>query len=137
MSHYTKIRTQLRERPLILRALQEMGFQHVENHEIAQPLYGYQGDKRPECAEIIIRRQEVGRLSNDVGFRQEETGEFEAIISEFDRGSGKCSGTFLQDLHRKYAYGVVKEQMHEQNWILEQETTYENGDVVIILAERG
>lgn len=137
MSHYTKIRTQLRERSIILHALREMGFERVENHETAQPLFGYQGDRRPESAEIIIRRKEVGPASNDVGFCQTQTGEFEAIISEFDQRSGRCSGNFLQDLHRRYAYGVVQEQVREQHLIIEEERTFENGEIVFILAERG
>jgi hypothetical protein len=36
----------------------------VEYHEVAQHLFGYGGDRRPETAEVIIRRQHIGAASN-------------------------------------------------------------------------
>lgn len=136
MSHYTRMRTVIREEEFLVRALHEMGYAQVERHSQAQHLFGYQGDQRPECAEVIIRRQYVGRLANDVGFRRNQAGEYEAIISEYDRGA-HCKDTWMQELNRRYAYHVVKEQMREENRILEEEQTLANGDVVLIYSERG
>ena len=136
MSHYTTIRTQIRERPILISALNAMGFPQVEIHEQPQPLFGYQGDRRQETAEVIIRRQWVGATSNDVGFTRTASGEFEAIISEFDRRS-RCSEEWLQELNRRYAYDLIHDQAREQNLIVEEEQTLENGDVVILLSERG
>lgn len=59
---------------------------HVEVHDTAQPLFGYQGDQRKDKAHIIVRRQYVGGASNDLGFLRQEDGTFKAVISNFDRG---------------------------------------------------
>jgi len=136
MSHYTLIRTRIREVPILLSALHKMGYSQVEHHEKAEHLFGFQGDRRPETAEVIIRRQYIGAASNDVGFKRQESGEFQAIVSEFDRHQ-TCSEKWLQELNRHYAYDLVKEQAREQNLILEEEQEMENGDVVIVLSERG
>ena len=75
----------LREGAFLVQSLRDMGYKKVEVHEQAQQLYGYQDDLRPETAEVIIRRQYIGSAANDVGFKRQPSGEFEAIISEFDR----------------------------------------------------
>jgi hypothetical protein len=135
MSHFVKIRTQIYEEPILIECLHDMGFKQVERYEEAQHLFGYQGDQRPETAEVIIRREYVGPVSNDIGFKRQTTGEYQAIISEFDRTH--YSNTWLAELNRKYAYNLIHEQAREQNLLIEEEQTLESGDVVIILSERG
>jgi hypothetical protein len=136
MSHYTLIKTQIREVQVLLRSLQEMGFRQVEWHEQAQHLFGYEGDQRAETAEVIIRRQFVGAMANDVGFKRTESGEFQAIISEYDRRT-RCNAAFLQELNFHYNYHLIHDQAREQLLIVELEQTLDNGDVVILLSERG
>ena len=90
MSEYVECETNIKDERALVEALVEMGFEEsqVERHEEAQPLYGYQGDKRQQKANVIMRRQHVGSSSNDIGFLKKEDGTYEAIISGFDRGSG-------------------------------------------------
>lgn len=90
MSEYVECKTKFKDRKALLEALAAMGFVdgEVEVHDDPQHLYGYQGDKRPQKAHIIIRRKYVGGSSNDIGFVRGEDGSYEAVISEFDRGSG-------------------------------------------------
>ena len=56
-----------KDRRLLRAALADLGYSEVEEGE-ALPLYGYQGDRRPETAEIIVRRRNLGSASNDLGF---------------------------------------------------------------------
>lgn len=85
MSHFTSIKTQIKNRDALVTALNDIGFKNIELHETAQHLYGYQGDVREQTAEVIIRRQYIGSSSNDIGFKQQADGQYEAIISEYDR----------------------------------------------------
>jgi hypothetical protein len=135
MSHFVNIQLQIREAPILIRSLHELGFEHVEDHAEPVHLYGYQRDERPETAEVVIRRNYIGRASNDIGFRRQQSGEFKAIISEFDRH--RFSDPWLQELNRRYAYNLIKEQAREQYLIVEEEQELANGDVVILLSERG
>jgi len=66
----------------LLQALAGLGFGQVEQGH-ALVLYGYQGDARPERAELVIRRQHIGGLSNDVGFALRD-GAYVPIVSEYD-----------------------------------------------------
>ncbi|HNR30637.1 MAG TPA: DUF1257 domain-containing protein [Candidatus Hydrogenedentes bacterium] len=136
MSHYTCIRTQIREVPFLVEALHEMGFADVEVHEEAQHLFGYRGDLRPQTAEVIIRRKYIGAAANDVGFKRQDSGEFEAIISEFDRRN-RCNTAWLQELNQRYGYHLVKEQMRLEDRVLESEEVLENGDIILLYSERG
>ena len=46
------------------------------------------GDKRAERAQVVIRRRQLDSASNDIGFARDESGVYQAIISEYDRGIG-------------------------------------------------
>lgn len=75
MSHFTTIKTEIKNVNALVKALEDMEFiNQVELHEKAQGLYGFQGDLRPETAEVIIRRKYLGSASNDIGFKQQEDG---------------------------------------------------------------
>lgn len=68
MSHFTAIKTQIKDRDALVKALADVGLKNIEVYETAQSLYGYQGDVRAETAEVIIRRKYVGSSSNDIAF---------------------------------------------------------------------
>ncbi|HEX6358154.1 DUF1257 domain-containing protein [Actinophytocola sp.] len=102
MSHFTRVLTQLRNVDVLVEALRAVGHQHVEVHDQPQTLYGYEGDVRPEKAEVIIRRRHVGQSSNDIGFARRPDGAFEAIISAFDRS--RYDTTWLARLTHSYGY---------------------------------
>ena len=94
-----------KDRSLLLAALAELGYTDVEQGD-ALPLYGYAGDQRAETAELVVRRQHLGSLSNDVGFRRTDRG-YVPVISEYDQGA-LLGGRFLPRLRTAYAEGVVE-----------------------------
>lgn len=123
MSHYTTLPTQIVDQDALLAALSDLGLTaaKVEVYDQDQPLYGYQGDERPERAHVIIRRQHVGRLSNDIGFVRGADGVFSAIISDFDRESRGYGGTWLDRLAQRYAYHVTVQELALQGFTLAEE----------------
>ncbi len=88
------------DRELLLSALAQLGYSQVEVGE-RLPLFGYRGDRRPETAELAIRREHLHPLSNDVGFARTPRG-YVPIISEFDQRVLR-GGNFLRDLRVAYA----------------------------------
>lgn len=95
-----------KDRRLLLAALADVGYAEVEEGE-ALPLFGYRGDRRPERAEIVIRREHIGSLSNDIGFAHTSDG-YVPIVSEFDQQS-LHGGRFLIKLRTAYSERVVEE----------------------------
>lgn len=132
MSHFTCIKTQIKHRDALIKALADVGFKNVEVHETAQHLYGYQGDVRKQTAEVIIRRQDIGAYSNDIGFKRQEDGQFEAIISEYDRH--KYSQEWLNGLTQRYGYHTLMATAPTQGFTVEEEETLEDGTIRVVVA---
>jgi len=108
MSHYATIPTQFKYLDELVEALEAI-YNHVEVHEKPQHLYGYQGDKRKQMAEVIVRRQFISGLSNDLGFKlNERTGCYEMIVSEYDSKQGKVN---QQRIITEYVQRVVKNRL--------------------------
>lgn len=88
-----------KDRECLLKALRECGYAETEEGE-ALSLYGYRGDRRPETAQIVVRRKFIGAASNDLGFQKTESG-YVPVISEYDR-SFIMQGNFLTNLRTNY-----------------------------------
>ncbi|MCR4413936.1 MAG: DUF1257 domain-containing protein [Thermoguttaceae bacterium] len=131
MSHFARLRTQIAEVEHLVAALADLGFGDVEVSETAQHLCGYQGDLRPQRAEVIIRRQHLGPLSNDLGFKRRGDGTFDAIISDYDRA--RYSGQWLGRLTQRYAYHAARAKLAEQGFTLVREETDDTGRIHLVL----
>ena len=131
MSHFIVLRTQITDAELLVKALVELGFTQVEVHQTAQHLYGYRGDVRPQTAEVIIRRTFVGPASNDIGFKRQADGTFDAIISDYDRV--RYSQQWLNRLTQRYAYHVARAKLEEQGFALVTEETQQDGQIHLVL----
>jgi hypothetical protein len=131
MSHFTTIRTKLIAKDHLLSALEDLGFKDVESHAAPSRLFGYQGDARPELAEIIIRRKYLGPASNDIGFLKSTDGTFQAIISEYDRR--KYSHSWMQKIQCRYAYHATKEALSSEGFSLVEEEQQQDGTLHLVL----
>jgi hypothetical protein len=133
MSHFVQIRTQLQERSMVLAALQDLGFAY-EEAPAGEPLLPVRGDRNePERAEIVVH----AAPETDIGLRLKD-GVYEIVADWYrmEQSSPLRRTQFVEDLTRRYAYHVVLDQAKEQNLIVEDETQ-ENGDIVMVLSERG
>lgn len=127
MSHYTVLQTRIHDTRLLLEALADLGFTEVELHQTPQPLVGWQGDIRAQTAEVIIRREQIGPASNDIGFARRPDGSFEAIISEFD--SERFDEAWLGRLSQRYAYRLTRETLAGQDFDLVEEEIDAQGTI--------
>ena len=93
-----------KDRRLLLAALADLGYTEIDEGE-ALPLFGYQGDRRPETAEIVVRRRYLGPASNDLGFARTPEG-FTPIISDYDQRTLQ-GGQLLVKLRTAYSEQVI------------------------------
>ena len=100
MSKYEVTSTELRNEAHLVAALCDLGFQ-AEVHTGGASLVGYEGRERPERAHVIVRRQQIGPASNDIGFVRKPDGTFGAVLSEYDRRIG-FDDKWLGRLHQVY-----------------------------------
>ncbi|MGP3971712.1 DUF1257 domain-containing protein [Streptomyces sp. 6N223] len=133
MSHFTRVRTELRDPELLAAALAAVGFPAtaVETHDAPQTLYGYRGDARPERAEVIIRRRHIGQASNDIGFRRRDDGRFEAIISDYDRN--RYDQAWLTRLTRAYGHAAALRYAEDNGYEVSEDVLDENGQRRLLL----
>lgn len=146
MSHYTKVKTQIKNRACLVKALEDLGFKgKIEIYDNPKSLYGYQNDERQQKANVIIRRQDVGGAANDIGFVLREDGTYEAIISEYDTGN-PCANRnkltkkvhgygkeWMNLLQQRYALHVVEETAHLENYYVQETTQDEEGNIYVTL----
>lgn len=139
MSEYVTIQTQFRLPDLLVLALEDMGFAREQIEISPEPvtLYGYRGDRRPERAEIVIRRAHVGRSSNDIGFARRPDGTYQAIISEHDQrhqgAHGPYDQAWLGRLAQCYSIRLVERTYRTRGWRVS--TQRHTDGVVELIAE--
>ena len=95
-----------KDRGLLLAALADLGYSQVEEGE-ALSLFGYQGDRRPETAEIVVRRHHLDSASNDLGFAHTQAG-YVPLVSEYDQRVLQ-EGQLLPRLRTAYNERAVEE----------------------------
>lgn len=113
MSEYTVCDIQIKDSEALKEALRGLGVpdEHIEEHQIAQSLHGFGGDIRDQKAHIIIRRQHVGRASNDIGFEKQADGTYKAWVSQFDRNRRLGQRIVNGELVQGYAKRMVEKQI--------------------------
>lgn len=132
MSHFTRVKTQFKSGENLVRALKAMGFKQVEQHASPKGLYGYQGDLRSDTAHIIVRRKYVGSASNDLGFIRREDGTYEAIISAYDRQTGKDE-RWMTRLRREYGRSTVMEYAKRKGYDVVESKQTQSEEIRIVL----
>jgi len=131
MSHYTTIKTQLIAAEIIKQALEEMGFTVKCGSNL--PLYDYMGSKRSLTADMVISRNQLSTVSNDIGLKK--AGEsYQVIISDYDSAATKTKD-FVRQLQQKYAYLKVKKELANTHFTVVNEYVHKDGTVQIV-AER-
>lgn len=135
MSHYSKIETQIMEKESLLKALHDLGYTDIETYDQAENLFGYQGDVRPEQANIIIRRKFISPESNDVGFKLTAEGTYEAIVSEYDQELlGK---DWVGRVSQNYAEHAVVSKLEQQGFSVAEKKVDPISKKVHLVLRRG
>lgn len=130
MSHFVRIQTQIREREHLVSALRDLHYQFQEGQNLV--VRGWQDNR--ETAEVVVNTGS----NYDIGFRRQAQ-EYEVVADWWgvENNTPIRQQSFIAQVSQRYAYNLVKEQAREQYLIVEEEQTLENGDVVILLSERG
>ncbi len=131
MSHYTVLTTRISDPHYLAEAIADMGYQEVEVYDQPQPLLDFQGEERKQRAEVIVRRQHLGWVSNDLGFCRQHGGTMNAIISDYDRD--KHNKGWMQELTRRYAYQAARGKLEEQGFDLAHEQRDAEGRIHLVL----
>ena len=119
MSKYVTLTVDLKDQDALVAALQAVGFSPVEVAPAGQklPLYTYTGTAWERQAEVVVRRQHLSSVSNDLGF--ERVGEsFRIHVSDMDVGRLRST---LNRLKVEYADHTVRRLARQRGWRIVQE----------------
>ena len=120
MSHFTRIRTQLRNLDTVKLALEDLGYEIEDAHEIR----GYMGQEAE--ADIVVK----GSAKYDIGFRRE--GDLIVMVGDF-WGLKMDRREFLNQVSQRYAYRTVLEQADAQGWSKVEEVVQEDGSIKLVI----
>ena len=129
MSHFTCIKTKIKERPQLIEALQVLGHDVQENKQLVvnNPSHA---EEHPEFyAEVAI--------SNDIGFRlNKNTGNYE-LVAELDTWDLDVPvNRFIEKVTQQYARQTVKSVVESEGFVVEKEVVNMENNSVELLVSR-
>ncbi|MBD1914057.1 MULTISPECIES: DUF1257 domain-containing protein [unclassified Leptolyngbya] len=124
MSHFSRIKVQIKDGEILHQVLQELGYTIECNAEVR----GYRGDKTE--AEYVIRRSN----GYDLGFRRGDGDESYELVADF-WGVGMNQQQFLNPILQKYAYQSLMAFAQTQGFNVEAEETLEDGTVRLVVGK--
>lgn len=121
MSHFTQLKTALKNKRAIQRALKQMGFTVVEEEKTL--VRGFFGDTTEADFKILTKS------NYDIGFQKHATGDYE-LVGDFElmpRVAGIEKESFLTQLRREYAKASIQITAEEKGYQVE---VSENGEQI-------
>ena len=135
MSKYKLISLEIKDKYTLLAALGDLGYTSETGKLEVGPgnhngltLYGYQGDARPERANIRIPKHYVGNAANDIGFAWDhDTQSYRAIISEYDgrqAGASRAGSPEWQNrLKQRVSYHTLSQAAKRKGYRIKEVAT--------------
>ncbi len=116
MSHFTCIKTKIKERPYLIEALEVMGHE-VEENKVLVINNPSHAEEHPQFhADVAIR--------NDIGFRWNENRETYELVAELDTWDLDVPvERFIDKLTQQYAKATLLATSEEEGFVLEKETS--------------
>ena len=122
MSHFSRIQTQIVDKPYLLQALSDLGFRYEEG---SLQINGFLGQKAE--VEILLHLEN----SYNIGLRR-SAGKYE-IVADWAGVRGLNRQDFSQRLAQRYAYHAARAKLESQGFTLVEETEQSSGAVHLVL----
>jgi hypothetical protein len=129
MSHFTKVKTVIRDQEVLEESLRELDYQFRTGEDLT--VRGYSGNR--ETAQVLV---DTGS-QYDIGFQRQPDENFQ-VIADWWGVEGNTSlrqESFLDEINRTYAYQTVRREVVEQGYLIEHEKVHENGEIEMVVVE--
>jgi len=126
MSHFTCIKTKIKERPYLIKALQVLGHD-VEENKVLVINNTSHAEEHPEFhAEVAIR--------NDIGFRWNKNMETYELVAELDTWDLDVPvNRFIDKLTQQYARATLLAVSEEEGFTVEKESTNIDNTIELVV----
>jgi hypothetical protein len=129
MSHFTTIKTVIREQTLLCEALRNLHYNFQEGERVL--IRGYQGNTA--YGQVVV---DTG-CQYDIGF-QRQTDETFAVCTDWWGVQGNSpikQDDFLRQVNRTYSHLAVRQQVTQQGYIIEEEKVLPSGEIELVVCE--
>ena len=129
MSHFSTIKTEMRDVVLVKEALAFMECRVVEGTDLTVT-----GDAGETQVDLLA---DVGAGTDRIGFIFPEGGECTVVADWFrvERATDVKRNAWMNSLKQNYARASVHRQAREKGYVIEEEKILENGDVRLVVSE--
>ena len=126
MSHFTCIKTKIKERPYLIKALQVLGHDIEENKVLTINNPSHAEEHAQFHAEVAIR--------NDIGFRWNKNMETYELVAELDTWDLDIPvERFLQKLTQQYAKATILAASKEEGFTLAEEYSSIENNIELVV----
>ena len=126
MSHFTCIKTKIKERPYLIEALQVLGHEVEENKVLVINNLSHADDHPEFLADVAIR--------NDIGFRWNKNRETYELVAELDTWDLDVPvQRFIDKLTQQYAVQTIVASTQEEGFVVEEKKVSNNGSIEIFV----
>ena len=126
MSHFTCIKTKIKERPYLIEALEGMGHEVEENKVLVINNVSHADDHPEFHADVAIR--------NDIGFRWNKNTETYELVAELDTWDLDVPvNRFIDKLTQQYARATLLAVSEEEGFTVEKESTNIDNTIELVV----
>lgn len=129
MSHFTTIKTVIREQVVLEDSLRQLHYDFKVGEALA--IRGYQGNRT--TGQVVVNTGS----NYDIGFQRQEDRSF-AVCADWWGVQGNTrlrQEDFLREVNQTYSHLAVKRQVLEQGYVIETEQVLENGEIELVVCE--
>lgn len=125
MSHFSTVKTELRDREALLEALRDLGHEPEQGE---RPVRGYRG--QTVLADLALPQAQGG----DIGFRwNAESGSYE-LVADLDLWKQPLPvERFLAQLTQRYALRTILEASAQEGFQLSSQTQTDDGSIELVV----
>ena len=124
MSHFTTIKTKIKEKEYLIKALEKLNIKFKQGSNLK--CRGYNGQTTQ--VEVLIPTSNVGY---DLGFAKK--GDNYVLVGDWYGIENINKQDFLNNITQQYSYFLIKDNLDEKGYTFLEETTDENQTIQITL----
>ena len=118
MSHFTTIKTKIKNKPELLEALELLQYDVKQDQELINPL-----DHQHEKVKVDVS------IGNDIGFRLNNNGEYELVADIQTWNQSIPPKRFVEKVTQQYARMTVHNQVKEMGFQVEEEWEMDDNSI--------
>ena len=121
MSHFSTIKTKIKEKPYLIKALQLLQYDVQENIELVNPL-----DHQHEKVKVDVS------IGNDIGFRLNNDGVYELVADIQTWKESVPPQRFIERVTQQYAKATILDTIQDKGFTIEKESTTIENNIEIV-----